>query len=444
MEFIDLCKKIIRIDSTPSAGNVEVAQFCAKLCKEAGLFVELQEGALFGMKQYNLIARPQKQKPQEEVIFQTHLDTVEPGPLGHWTKTDHKPFEAVVEGDHIYGLGVADVKLDFLCKLRALKDLKDQKMSKPFVIVGTFGEEVGMVGARQLMDTKALNAKNAVIGEPSELQIVYANNGLMVIEFEIPFSEQELKLRSQHSSLMTQEKMFSGKAAHSSTPHLGESAIYKLIDYLERLPQGAYVQSISGGVSINTVPAEASVEVDPSRVCQNSASQKLVELVRFINKLEREFLGFSNEAFSPSHPTANVAMIRTSSEEIKVFTSYRITPNISTEQVSSWVERLGKKCEELGCFMEEKRRSNPAMTDVKSPLIQAAIETAGVAGTPRDPITKASGTESSVYRQYGLDCMVIGPGVSIGNSHTANEFNYLSQLEKVTDFYRSLAQRFCQ
>src|SRR4051812_35067354 len=98
---------MIGIDSSPSVGNEEVALFCSDLCKDAGLEVILQPGQLDGHKQFNVIARPKGSTKKNEIIFQTHLDTVEPGPIGNWTETDHNPFKATVVEDKIFGLGAA-------------------------------------------------------------------------------------------------------------------------------------------------------------------------------------------------------------------------------------------------------------------------------------------------------------------------------------------------
>ena len=198
MNFLEACKKIIQIDSTPKAGNREVALYCASLCRDAGLDVEFQEADLKGHKQLNLLARPKGSLQKDEIVFQTHLDTVEPGPMGAWTKTGSNAFKATIDGDRIYGLGVADVKLDFLCKLRALKEFADKKMKNPFVLVGTYGEEIGMWGAQALIEGKKFHSRKAIIGEPSELQIVYANNGYMVVHFVFPCTGAEKKLNADH------------------------------------------------------------------------------------------------------------------------------------------------------------------------------------------------------------------------------------------------------
>lgn len=448
MDFISLCRKIISIDSTPSAGNEEVALFAADLCRQAGLHVTMQEGDLGGKKQFNLIARPAAPaKGTEEIIFQTHLDTVPSGPMGNWTKTDNNPFEATIVGDHIYGLGTADVKLDFLCKLRALKDFTGQKMKKPFALVGTFGEEIGMHGANRLMEARAVNSKTAIIGEPSELQIVYANNGYMIMSFHIPFSPEEKDFREKHAdgevTATTQERIFHGKAAHSSTPHLGDNAILKMMDFLSKLPEGIAILAARGGNAENTVPADAFVEVDATRSFSNSVAVKLLKTMKELLILEKNFSRYNEPAFSPSHPTMNVGVLSTNDEELALKVSFRITPQISETEIRGWAEGLTKAVSKFGVEARTERLSKPALTPLESPLVTGAVEISKKLGLPAKPITKASGTECSVYRGYGVDCIVFGPGVSIGNSHTANEYNSLKQLEKAVLFYGEAAKRFC-
>jgi acetylornithine deacetylase/succinyl-diaminopimelate desuccinylase-like protein len=444
-QFLDLCKKIISIESTPSTGNAEVALFCANLCREAGLEVTLQERTLNDLKQYNLLARPVAKKTGvEEVIFQSHLDTVEPGPLGNWTKTDSNPFQATVDGDKIFGLGTTDVKLDFLCKFEALKNLKNEKFKKPFVLVGTYGEEIGMHGAHFLMESKATNSKMAIIGEPSELQIVYANNGYMVMDFDFPFSDEERRhIHSNLDNARTQEKLFRGKAVHSSTPHLGENAILKLASYIEKMPRGIAILKAHGGSSVNTVPADANIEVDADKSISHSVGEKFVGLIRELQKLEREFRNYENKSFAPAFPTLNPGLLSTDDVGLKLVVSFRITPDIDLAMVDGWANSLTDYANSHGFKANRSRLSPPSLTDLKSDLVYGALEISKELKFPEKPITKASGTECSIYSPFGLDCIVFGPGVSIGNSHTANEYNIISQLEKAKAFYSEAVKRFC-
>src|SRR5207253_1979187 len=127
-------------------------QWLAALCQERGLFVEVQDEVLGDHQQANIIIRPNQERPAVEFLLQTHLDTPDPGPFGFWTDTGHNPFDAHIIENKIFGLGTADVKLDFLCKLEALSSFSpDSVWRLAPVLVGTYGEELGMAGALKLI-----------------------------------------------------------------------------------------------------------------------------------------------------------------------------------------------------------------------------------------------------------------------------------------------------
>jgi hypothetical protein len=63
-------------------------------------------------------------------------------------------------------------------------------------------------------------------------------------------------------SALSQSRFFSGRAAHSSAPQHGESAIEKMLDALERLPSGIALLEVEGGVNFNTVASQSVLEID--------------------------------------------------------------------------------------------------------------------------------------------------------------------------------------
>ena len=56
--------------------------------------------------------------------------------------------------------GAASAKLDFLCKLQAISEFKQVTWRLPPVLVGTFGEEIGMHGAIKLLRKKLVAYRN--------------------------------------------------------------------------------------------------------------------------------------------------------------------------------------------------------------------------------------------------------------------------------------------
>jgi acetylornithine deacetylase/succinyl-diaminopimelate desuccinylase-like protein len=446
LDFLEACRKIISIDSSPHNGTAEVALFAAELCKQQGLFVDLQEGVLNGLRQINVIARPFEQRPGDELMLQTHLDTVDPGSYGLWTETDKNPFNATIKAGKIYGLGVADVKLDFICKLFALKNISNEKLKSPYVLVGTYGEETGMWGAKNLLLEKKVSAKRALLGEPSEMKIIYASNGLAVINIKIPFSIEERNHRQDHQSgegTSSHSKIFRGKAAHSSTPALGENAISKLVQYLDQLPEGLAILTVDGGISHNTVPDQAMLEVELGRSFKESVARKFIRIFREMENISTEFMKFPSPDFDPNCPTMNIGLVRTNEDGVEMTASIRITPSVTREVMTGWLNRLQKFCASLNCEARLADYKSPSLTSLQSPLVKSCFEQIKDLGRMPMVATKSASNESSIYSLRGIECVVLGPGRSIGNSHCPNEQNTIEELEFAIRFYQGIVERLC-
>lgn len=174
--------------------------------------------------------------PSPVVVFSTHIDCVPPF------------FPSRLEGDRLYGRGSCDAKGILAAQVAAVDRLRrdgESRVGLLFVV----GEERGSDGAR--MANEAANGSRFLVdGEPTDNRLGLATRGIL-----------RLRLRA------------SGRAAHSSFPELGESAIDKLIDALvalrgiglpadDVLGRTHYtVGLISGGVAPNVVSPSAEAEV---------------------------------------------------------------------------------------------------------------------------------------------------------------------------------------
>ena len=447
MNFIEACRQLIAIDSTPTHGNRELARWAAAFCRQRGLHVEEQEEVVGDLEQVNIIARPMNDRPANEFLLQTHLDTVDPGPFSLWTLTGSNPFDAHIIDGKIYGLGAADVKLDFLCKLEAISSFgKDRKWRLPPVLVGTFGEESGMMGTLKLIRKNKVSAKMALIGEPSDLQLINAAKGFASVEVRIPFSEEEIAYRNEHNlreSTTTQSKLFRGKAAHSSMPHLGESAIVKMMEYLQMLPDSVNVMEIDGGINFNTVPSHAFLEIDMVSTVKTPISKKIGNIYRALKEMELEFLSYKDQDFFPSTPTLNIGMIRTNENDIQLSGSCRLPPVITHEIYEGWMEKLRNVCEENEAVFTVNDYKKPFRTEVNSILVKGCLDELRALGMSDQPITQASTNESSIFSRIGVECVCFGPGRREGNVHTPTEHVALEDLTKAVEFYKKVIERFC-
>lgn len=231
------------------------------------------------------------------VLFEAHQDTV---PVDGMTID---PWTPTVREGRIYGRGSCDIKGGMAAMLGALARLVEEKpQQRPTVIMAcTVNEEHGYSGAQAL--TRLWTAAKgdsiiprtpdmAVIAEPTNLDVVVAHKGAV-------------RWRC-HTH---------GRAAHSSQPQLGDNAIYKMARVLSVLESYARdvpaslsahplcgrpslsVGVISGGLSVNTVPARATIEIDRRIIPGEDGETAYRQVVDYVNN--RSELGASVEHERP-------------------------------------------------------------------------------------------------------------------------------------------------
>jgi acetylornithine deacetylase/succinyl-diaminopimelate desuccinylase-like protein len=453
MDFLEACRKFIELDSTPAMGTAELANYAAELCRAVGLEVELQSDNLNGVEQTNLIARPTRERPQKEFLLQTHLDTCDPGAFALWTKTGANPFNASIYRDPasqvelLYGLGAANTKLDFLCKLQAIAEYKPGRDWKlPPVLVGTFGEETGMQGAVRLIRKKKISAVAALVGEPTDMKLVCAGKGFAGVDIEIPFSDEEKELRDKsdlNDGSSTQSRMFKGRAAHSSSPEAGESAVLKMIDYLTKLPDGIVVMEMEGGVSFNTIPSHAMLEIDMIGAVKETIGSKISKIMSAIAEVEKQFAEYSDPEFQPAIPTLNIGIVRTYEDFVKFSGCCRLPPSVSNEVYERWMEILRSACDAVGAVFRVNEYKQPFRTPQDHDLVAICQDELVKMGLKPSLETQSVANEANVFSRFGIPCVVVGPGQGVGNSHAPNEHVRIDQLHDAVRFYRSVLERVC-
>jgi succinyl-diaminopimelate desuccinylase len=404
----------------------------------------MQNETVAGLEQTNVFLRPGPRASQELLLL-THLDTVEPGPYGLWTKTQSNPFNASIYGDVLYGLGSADSKLDIACKIQAAKEWLSAKMVHPFVIVGTFGAQSGMTGALRMIRKKMTAAKTALIGEPTGLRIAPGGHGMAIVEVMVPFSAEETAYRKNHDlleSASTQSKFFLGRSAHSSAPSLGDNAIVKMFDYLIQLPSGIAIMDMDGGISHNAVPASAVLEIDMVGGFTDSIVPKISSILQAMRDVEADFKNHPSP-IDGSCATLNVGTVRTSDQNIVVRGSCRIPPGNANSVYDKWMEQLKAACHKQGATFCVKDLKLPFTTPPDSEFLQGCNEIMKEMELNSAPVSSPSTTEASVLNRLGVECIVFGPGQSVGNSHEPNERVSMKELDLAVDFYRRVIKRFC-
>ena len=239
-------ERMLRIPSVTGAEG-QLAEAMAGWCREAGLAVELHEVA---PGRPNLIARWEVGR-RPRLVLTGHLDTV---PVGEgWTRD---PYGAEVVDGRMIGRGACDMKGGLAAALAAVLDLRARGLEPAgdVMLAAVVGEEEDSAGTRALV-ARGLEADLAVLAEPTGLQLVTGNRGLLNYELVV-----------------------SGASAHAASPALGRNAVVaaaRLVLELEAVGRelaalshprfgspSLTVGTIHGGTRPYVVPDRCVIEVD--------------------------------------------------------------------------------------------------------------------------------------------------------------------------------------
>jgi len=445
-------KRLICLKSVTTESNRAIAFHVGTLLKKEGFQVRYQVRKVEGVPFYNVIGR--KGEGNSPLILMTHLDTVPPGPHRLWTKTKKDPWNPIVEGDRIYGLGSADTKLDILAKIFASTGIPHASLKRPLMIVGTFGEERGLLGARIFCERMKGFKGIAFVSEPSELKSVHGHRGYVVLEISIPLQSVR---RIQPTQLIYQLQAV-GKSAHSSTPQKGRNAIRLVFEFLRKLSRQDTNLSlfwVEGGTSPNQVPAECTALFSTSKKIPPHPFVKVEALKKHPRTLHsvpwKALSGLFKEIDEGIRKwrrsmASNVGVINTENRRLKVLVDFRVHAKDKNHDVLHFFQkRIQNVLRHHGLHASFRiERDGPSLSvSPGSPILRLARSASRKAGIPFRLAKKPSCTEAGYLLQKGIPAIVFGPGASFGNIHSPNEHNDLGQLEKAGRFYRALIEAYC-
>ena len=434
-DLVAWAERFIATPSESKLGNAAIADLARELCAELGLAGEL-EAVYAGGIQHHMVSVEAGPAAGAGggLLLVTHLDTVPPGELAAWTATGGDPFRPTREGDRLYGLGSADAKVDFVCKAHALA-AERARLARPVRLAGTFGEEIGMLGARWLVESGATEGfRFALVGEPSELAVIHAHKGYAVYEARV-----RLEPLAETCAWALETHDVRGAAAHSSAPELGKNAVLAALEQVEK--SGALgVAALAGGGAVNVVPDRCEVAlVRETRGAGDSvetpvfAAKPLVSFLAAWRELEAKLASPRDSRFSPDRSVASLGRVALDGEHAVFGLDVRPIPGADAELLLAPLARAA----ELRVV-----RKNPALETPRDAelvrTLEAALREAGVA--PRVE-TKATCTEAGVLAAAGLEAVVLGPGTSVGNVHKPNEHTKVSQLHQAVSIYRAAIAR---
>ena len=376
---IDILADLVAFPSVSADSNLDIIAYLANRLEDVGARVQVMADP--SGRKANLFATL---GPEVDggIVLSGHSDVV-PAEEDGWLSDPYHLREA---DGLLYGRGTCDMKGYIAAAVAMAPAYAAMDLRRPVHFCFTYDEEVGCLGARQLVDEAeriGVRPAVAIIGEPTEMRIIEGHKGCC--EYTATFH---------------------GLEGHGSRPELGVSAVEYATRYVARLlelradlrsrtPVGSQFEPpwstlqigrIEGGVAHNVIAGQCAVDWEMRPVV--NADRDYVR---------GEIDAYCNEVLLPAmravHPEARIDL-----------------------------ETIG-----------EVAGLEP-MTDNEARDIVA--ELTGANGTD----LVAFGTEAGLFQALGMSAVVCGPG-SIAQAHKANEFLSIAQLEQCLQMLEGLERK---
>jgi acetylornithine deacetylase len=342
MDTIEILRRLVAFDTTSRRSNLDLVNWTADYLDRAGARVRLTSDA--SGEKANILATLGPDEPSG-IVLSGHTDVV-PVDDQDWVSD---PFALSNRNGRQYGRGAVDMKGFVAACLAAIPNWQARELRRPIHLALSYDEEVGCLGVPLLIADMLAHCPHpalAIIGEPTQMRV-----GL------------------SHRGFYGYRSVFHGRAAHSSDPSLGASAIEPAAAFVaalagfgghaDRTATTVNIGRIAGGSAINIVPERCEVVWECRPPDEAAVGSLLAEVERFA-------VGLAPGVSCETMPLA------------------RVLP--------------------LDCAAD-------------SP---AAVAVRGFGGL-WPPITVPFGTEAGFFQQAGIPALVCGPG-SIEQAHQPNEW----------------------
>jgi acetylornithine deacetylase len=197
MDLVPLLQALVAIDSTSDRPNRPVLDLLEPAVQRAGFETRRTNWRdTAGVEKANLICRRGPDGPGGLALV-GHTDCVPYDP--EWKEA----LSGEVRDGQVYGRGSADTKAFLAAALTAVERAPSSR--HPLLLLFTADEEVGCLGAKQILAEGRVHPRHAIVGEPTCLVPVRAHKGYCAVEVQL-----------------------SGIEAHSAYPDVGASAIHAM------------------------------------------------------------------------------------------------------------------------------------------------------------------------------------------------------------------------
>lgn len=336
---LELFRRLVSFDSTSINSNLPMAEFICDYLDRPG--VETIRLLNEEQDKVNLVfwLGPGDAEPERGLTLSGHMDTV---PVEEWG-WESDPFNLADRDGSYFGRGASDMKGFLALAMNAAMAVDPSRLPSPLVLLFTYDEELGTLGAHQFVRSWRGRAlpRSVIIGEPTSLRVVSAHKGHLKLRIDVH-----------------------GKSAHSGYPHLGRNAIERaggVISALTRLrmrlagerpphsqrfPQTPFatlnIGTIRGGVAVNVIPDRCEMEVGV-RLLPGMKSEEFLEELRDMVARALAPGEYQLEVLSDSPPMllAEEAPIH---HRLRELMGQRSLESVSFASDAGWLQQMGLEC----------------------------------------------------------------------------------------------------
>ncbi|UCD23541.1 MAG: acetylornithine deacetylase [Gemmatimonadota bacterium] len=374
----ELLSCLVGFDSTSRNSNLPIADFICNYLDVPGVRIERHQSTRDRKVNLIISVGPDCDGSRDGLVLSGHMDTVpadEPG----W-RSD--PFTLTRVADTLVGRGSCDMKGFLAVAMNTLVAAHSSDLKRPLVLVFTYDEEVGTVGAQYFAETwpdATTLPANTIVGEPTSLRAIRMHKGHL--EFSVAVS---------------------GKSAHSGYPHLGENAIE---------PVGRLITALTD--------LRRELESEPQPYAEYFPEVPFVAL---------------NVARVSGGSAINVVP-----DSCVLQCGIRLLPGMTKEITMDRLKQVVAESLDGTYFELDLMGEAPPMLLAESaPIYQALCTEIG-----QDETLSASyATDAGWFQSLGMRCAIFGPG-SIEVAHKPNESIPLQQLNQASEILERIVHSFC-
>ncbi|MDQ1638019.1 MAG: acetylornithine deacetylase [Pyrinomonadaceae bacterium] len=209
MKLKETLADLVAIDSVSARANGPVIDYLETHCASLGFSVQrFPYTDDNGIEKINLMAAagPDSTNSKVELALVGHTDTVPYDP--NWTEA----LKLTERDGKLFGRGACDTKAFIAAALTSVESLDLKNLRRPLALLFTADEEIGLIGAKRFADERRMQARFAIVGEPTSLRPMRAGKGYCLAEITVK-----------------------GREAHSAYPSLGTSAVFAAARLLARI-----------------------------------------------------------------------------------------------------------------------------------------------------------------------------------------------------------------